>query len=257
VLTFSDRASPIANFRDFGGHSLDDARRVRSNMLFRSGSLSGLIADDFKILDGLGIRAIVDLRSVQERGNHPREWTPANIAQVESPIADTKGMLHELFSGNIKDPDICHAHFSGFCGQIPELYAEQFSKMFALLADNKVPLLVNCSAGKDRTGVASALILTMLGVSKRAILDDYLATGDRLQNNPAFMQMLSGRIIKSYAALPVVAQKVLMGVHADHLSAAFAHIENEYGNVTNYFETRLSISPEQQDQIRANLTEAS
>jgi protein-tyrosine phosphatase len=257
VLTLSDRASPIANFRDFGGQLLGEGRQVRHNILFRSGSLSALIDDDFTILGGLGIKAIVDLRSVQERHNHPREWTPAHIVQVDSPIMDTRGMLHELFLGDIDDPQICHTHFSGFYAQIPELYAEEFSKMFAFLAKNEVPLLVNCSAGKDRTGVAAALILCMLGVSKSDILADYLATEDRLQNNPAFMQMLSGRIIKSYAALPLAAQNVLMGVHADHLNAAFAHIENEYGSVANYFEARLSISPEQQDQIRANLTEAS
>jgi protein-tyrosine phosphatase len=256
MLTLSDRASPIANFRDFGGQILGDSRRVRARLLYRSGSLSALIPDDFSILDELGIKTVVDLRSVQERNNHPSEWNPTEFEHVASPIPDTHDMLREVFSGDIDDPQNCHHHFSAFYAKIPELYAEEFSKMFALLADGAVPLLVNCSAGKDRTGVAAALILNLLGVSKGEIVADYLATQDRLQNNPAFMHMLSGRIIKSYAALPKAAQNVLMGVHADHLNAAFSQIETDYGSAAGYFETRLSLSRCQQDQIRANLIES-
>jgi protein-tyrosine phosphatase len=250
-----NRASPIANLRDFGGQRVDSNHRVRQNKLFRTGSLSALIPDDHILLDDLGIMAVIDLRSVEERANHPSEWVPANAVYVASPINDTKSMLRELFSGDIDDPETCRDHFSAFYAQIPELYAEEFSNMFALLAQGQVPLLVNCSAGKDRTGVAAALILSLLGVGKDAIFEDYLTTQDRLQNNAAFMQMLSGRIIKSYAALPKAAQNILMGVHTDHLIAAFAKIDADYGGVPAYLTQRLSVSPDQQEQIREILVE--
>jgi protein-tyrosine phosphatase len=256
VLLPSKSASPVANLRDFGGQSLGGGRRVRSGKLFRSGGLSALMETDIEMLDRLGIRAVVDLRSVQERINHPSEWKSGAAEQVNSKITDTKAMLSEIFSGDINDPKVCHDRFSTFYARIPELYADEFAQMFALIARGEVPVLVNCSAGKDRTGVAAALILTILGVSKEEIFADYMATEERLRNNPAFMQMLSGKIIKSYAALPPAAQNILMGVHPDHLAAVFAYIENEYRSVAHYLEARLSISQDQQDQIRENLTEA-
>jgi protein-tyrosine phosphatase len=249
------QGSPIANLRDFGGQKAHGNSRVRRGLLFRSGSLSALAPEDHARLDQLGLRAIVDLRSVMECENHPSEWTAVAAAQVHSPISDTKAMLREIFSGDIDDPQVCHSHFSHFYAQIPELYADDFSKMFALLAQGDVPLLVNCSAGKDRTGVAAALVLHVLGVAKSDIFADYLLTNERLKNNPAFMQMLSGRIMKNYASLPPAAQNVLMSAHEDHLNAAFAQIESTYGGVSQYLETRLSISQDQQGQIRAALTE--
>jgi protein-tyrosine phosphatase len=255
VRPSSSHASSLANFRDFGGQPVGDARRVREGLLFRCGSLTALGAGDHALLDSLGIAAVVDLRSVVERANHPSEWVPIDAATVCSPISDTKVMLHSIFSGELSDPLICHDHFSGFYARIPELYANEFSDMFALLADGTAPLLVNCSAGKDRTGVAAALILSVVGVNKEAIFADYLETQQRLDNVPGFIQMLSGKILKNYAALPEAARTVLIGVHRDHLAAAFAQIDGDYGSVADYLAVRLSVSHNQQDQIRAHLTE--
>jgi protein-tyrosine phosphatase len=246
--------SPIANLRDFGGQHLGNGRRVRHGNLYRSGSLSALSPADQVMLDQLGIEAVVDLRSIEERLNHPSEWVPATGKVVQSQIPDTKAMLREIFSGDIHDAEVCHRQFSHFYEQIPELYAAEFSEMLAFLADGNMPLLINCSAGKDRTGVAVALVLTVLGVAPSDIFADYMMTNDRLRDNPAFTQMLSGRIMSSYTALPDAARQVLMSVHLDHLNAAFSRIALDYGSVSGYIETRLSISPRMQQQIRQNLT---
>jgi protein-tyrosine phosphatase len=241
--------------RDFGGQCIGPGRRVRQRILFRSGSFSALMPDHHALLDSLGIRAVIDLRSIDERANHPSEWVPATAALVHSQISDTNVMLREILSAGITDAQACHASFSKFYTQIPELYAVEFSKMLTLLAQGDVPLIVNCSAGKDRTGVAVALVLTIAGVDRSDISADYMMTRERLHDNPAFMQMLSRRISNGYAALPESAQKVLMGVHLDHLNAAFAQIDLDYGSLSQYLESRLSISQKMQNRIREVLIE--
>jgi protein-tyrosine phosphatase len=118
----------------------------------------------------------------------------------------------------------------------------QFRGLFdLLLEDGRTPLLFHCSAGKDRTGFATALLLSALGVSWDVVMQDYLATNDIWPGDPRLAEELP----------PAVAAQLLR-VAPDYLQAGFAAAKREYGSIDRYMERVLGLAPRQRDRL-ANL----
>ena len=163
------------NFRDYGGYTSSTGKEVRSGVLFRSGSLDGIAYTEARSLqDSLSIQTIVDLR-------HPDEFND-NL---------TRGSLVELVSNRyslsvIDDTEAIKNHTEALniaygIGQSGPRYFAVLENgepiwrevIRIILEQNSYPLLVHCTAGKDRTGITAALILDLVGVAKDDISDDY------------------------------------------------------------------------------------
>jgi len=162
------------NFRDIGGYETADGRRVRSGRLFRSGMLVGVSDEGVATLDALGIRTVVDLRTQVEVDALGPDRVPdgTRIVQIRIPSAGA-------------DPMVVEALKTGHFPYLPDLVsvnrayitddAAEFGELLAFLADpGNLPTVVHCLGGKDRTGVSTALLLTILGVPWRTVRDDYL-----------------------------------------------------------------------------------
>lgn len=165
------------NFRDLGGYATADGRHVRWGRVYRSDSLETLTPADVARLDELGIRLVCDLRRDEERAAAPSRVAGHGDLRIEHlPIggiaAETKDMAGRMLRGEI--PEVSAAMMADVYLTILDLHPDSFGTVVAHAADPaSLPMVVHCTAGKDRTGVASALLLAALGVDDDTIAADY------------------------------------------------------------------------------------
>jgi len=170
------------NFRDIGGYETADGRRVRSGKLFRSGMLVGVSDEGVATLEDLGIRTVVDLRTQEEVDALGTDHLPdtTSVVQIRIPSAGA-------------DPMVVEALKTGHFPYLPDLVsvnrayitddAAEFGELLTLLADEaNLPAIIHCLGGKDRTGVSTALLLTILGVPWSTVRDDYLLSNVHFAN---------------------------------------------------------------------------
>jgi protein-tyrosine phosphatase len=240
------------NFRDLGGYRTEDGRTIRWRQLFRSGFMSRVTGDDATALNALSIDTICDFRANDERDRRPTAWHHGSKTELWARDYDfSAGAMFEL----IRRPGFVardmHATMVGIYRILPFEQADSFREVLARLAAGRVPLLFNCSAGKDRTGLAAALILSVLGVSRDVILDDYLLTNEVIEGLAAFMasEPKYGAFVNERRehAMP------LLRAEPEYLATAFEVIEQKHGTMNNYLNDVLGLSMVDQDAIRDNL----
>lgn len=249
------------NFRDLGGYRTADGRhQVRWGVLYRSGSLARLTDKDYAVLAPLGVASVIDFRSTAERTAEPTNWR-AGEPEILTKAYTSKG--EAALMGAMQGPDATQARVRdamiGFYHQMPEQYADQYSEVFHRLAATRSPLLFHCTAGKDRTGIAAALVLTVLGVPRDKVIEDYVLTekaGD-FRGAAASTPPPAGdkdpyaylRNSKSDLIAP------LMRADPAYLEAALNQIARDYGSIEGYVRKRLGVSGMELAAIRARLLE--
>jgi protein-tyrosine phosphatase len=229
------------NFRDMGGYRTDDGRSVKWRMLYRSGSMHHLTPDDLETLRELGIQSIVDLRSTNEREREPLGATDGFAPTVfaEHYVFAESQLGQALPSSNMEAGHAREA-FQRAYRHIPYQFAPQFRAMFGQMLANKVPIIINCSGGKDRTGVAAALVLTALGVPREAVVEDYLLS--QIHFRPRMAAESPVGADRRWQNMAPELMDVLRGVHESYLDAAFASIDERSGGLDAYFETVLGLA---------------
>lgn len=236
------------NFRDFGGYAAADGRRVKRGLLYRSGVMTHLTGDDAARLHDLGIATICDLRTTSERAAQPTLWHEGS--EIEYWARDYQGRAGNL-GAMLSREDASAADLRAVMIEayqlIPWQQADSYRAMFERLAAGRVPLVVNCSAGKDRTGIAVALVLAALGVPKDVIEADYLFT------NRADFDWLRARFAGRLSSLPPEVIAPMFASDLAYLDAMFVAIENRHGSISAYLRDILGIGPDGLEALRANL----
>ena len=237
------------NFRDLGGYATAGGRRVRWGRLYRSGSMSGFSEAAYAQLASLGVRAICDLRTTMERDAQPVDWRRVPDLSYWARDYDMSfGDLREVLASDLPTAERARASMVSAYRQLPFEQAPAYAELFRALAAGELPLVFNCSAGKDRTGVAAALILRVLEVPEATIVEDYLLSND------AYDRAASVTAERMSALGPGIVDAV-MGVDASYIHAALAAVDAAHGSVEAYLETRLGVGPREVDQIRGHLLE--
>ncbi|MEN8162075.1 MAG: tyrosine-protein phosphatase [Myxococcota bacterium] len=177
------------NFRDVGGYPSADGRRVRWGAVFRSDSLATLSEADLSTLDALGLRLVCDFRGDAEVEEEPNLLAGrASVRYWRRPLGDSNVQPAEwrrrFESGDFGDIDSGWLTRS-YRGMIDRSAPDLAAVFRRLAAADAVPAVLHCTAGKDRTGVAVALLLLLLGVSRDCVIEDYALTahftGDRIR----------------------------------------------------------------------------
>ncbi|HNC70004.1 MAG TPA: tyrosine-protein phosphatase [Pseudomonadales bacterium] len=268
-LWVAERLLPLEggrNFRDLGGYLTADGHQVRWGKLFRSGAMAELGAADQKYLSDLGLRQVCDFRTTSERVHEPARWLEAGGAvdywtrDYEMSDADFSRLLtDDITEAGVK------ASFARLYGNLAYEQSVAFREMFRMLVEGDLPLAFNCTAGKDRTGVAAALILTALGVPRETVLADYELTNryltptaflngkDRKTPEGSKAEETKAPLQQMLARLPPPVIKAMLGAEPEYLAAVFGEIEQRSGSVNNYFHEVLGVSDADLARLRAEL----
>jgi len=228
-----------SNFRDLGGYRTRDGRLVRWRQIFRSNHLGHLTAADTDIVRAVGLRSAFDLRGIeegmaaacglQEITVHPLPIEPTVVAALRAQLA----------AGSLSSADAREIMRESYRSYV-RLNTHSFRALFAHLLQDRAPLVIHCTAGKDRTGFACALVLHALGVPDDVIAEDYLLTNRFYRLDPAFGTDLPGDV-----------RDAIGSVEASYLASAFAAIHADYGGLEVYLTDGLGLG----ERERANLRE--
>ena len=244
-------------FRDIGGLPTHDSRQVRRGQVFRSDALERLNARDHDTFRALGIRTVCDLRSDGERMRHPNRLPPGHACvQVHLGIlTDVRAGNARVFDAMRRSPDAAGARemMLGLYRGMPVAFAPHLGPLLRRIAGDALPMVIHCTAGKDRTGFAVAMLLTLLGVDRRAIVEEYLLT-TRAAPTPERLAYVH-ELVALHLGHPVQAGVVasVLWAAAAYLEAAFDTVEALHGSVERYLREACGLDAAELEAIRRAL----
>ncbi len=228
-----------SNFRDLGGYAAHGGRSVRWRVLFRSDHLANLTDTDLGQLQAVKIGRSFDFRGQQESAAQAYEWpgTQRHSLSIEPTLVQT--LQWQQQSGHsVTVQSAVEAMQDTYRGFVRG-NSDRFAQLFAHLLAHDAPLVFHCTAGKDRTGLAAALILAALGVSQADILQDYLLTNAHYRRETAHHSPLAPEVLA-----------VVWAVQEAFLGAALRAIDADYGSMAQYLESRLGLTPPALERLR-------
>ncbi|WP_336961356.1 tyrosine-protein phosphatase [Sphingobium aquiterrae] len=246
VVTVAERLLPLehgSNFRDIGGYPGAGGKHVRWGLIYRSGASAMLSDADIQQVQALRLKELVDLRSSEERVLAPTRIDGVPYTAVGYSMAAV--LKPAGGSGEIKNGGTIYRNF-------PTFLAPQLRIVFDGLLSNKGPIAYNCSAGQDRTGFVTAMILSALGTPRDVIIQDYhLSTKYRQPVNEMPKINLAAHPNDPAAALfakyqddphAAVAQPLKEADGTPFLSSAFDEIDKRWGSVDGYLEKEIGLN---------------
>lgn len=246
----------IANFRDAGGHATGDGHRVRTGLLYRCGHLANASDADVDVLEQLGIGVVVDLRGDAERGIEGESRLPRGSRVVYLPMGDVRAgpdIRELLSSGDIER--ITEAFPPGAARDmmlrgsrafvVEDAHCAQYAEFVRTLVEaDGAPVVVHCSAGKDRTGWATALVLLALGVPEDVVVREYL------RSNEAHALRMASITRSAAGGLDPALLEPLVLVHVDYISTSLAAVDEYWGGIDGYLGGGLGVDAQLRSQLR-------
>ncbi|HMO69401.1 MAG TPA: tyrosine-protein phosphatase [Novosphingobium sp.] len=257
----------VHNFRDHGGYAVAGGGRLKRGVLWRSGQHHGASDADLEAIAALSLASVLDLRSSVERDRHPcrrpGDFSATVVFSDDPPPREKRMMLAphvaaaaEAQARPRRDPAEVRAamvrNYAGIAWR-PELVAA-IRLYLAELAQGRGPSLVNCMAGKDRTGIAVAMLHHALGVHPDDVMADYLLTntaGDveaRVRAGMETMRASSGEVDEEV-------MRIMMMVEPEWLEAVYARVRADHGGIEGYLRDVLGVDQALRDKLRAALVE--
>ncbi len=251
VVRLAERLVPLqqgSNFRDIGGYSAG-GKQVRWGLIYRSAGQPLLGEPDLKSIHALGIAKVVDLRTTEER-----QLAPTRIRDV--PYSAVPYALDEmlLLEAGVKEAAEVYRKY-------PDLLAPQLRMLFSDLLQGRAPLVYNCSAGQDRTGFATAMILSALGVPRETIYEDYHLSTKARRSQWEMPDLWAAakagdplaRRYAQYLDNPAwrVAKPLVDSAGRPQLASAFDEIEARWGSVDTYLQDEIGLSHADIEKLRS------
>ncbi len=231
---------------------------MRRGLLFRSGSLGRATDADLGELAALGIRTVIDLRTPLEQSRSPDRKLGEQYIHIpiKTSMVNEDGpleLMRSLLSGEIRRLDFAALAAQSY-REMATIFRPEMSQVVRLAADPKnLPILIHCTAGKDRTGYACGLIQALIEVPRQVILWDYLRSNDLLGGyRGAMLRRL--RIFTLFGA-PRAKFLPVFEVRQAYLDAAFEQIERDFGTIQDYARTGLGLSEDVIRSLEGNLVD--
>jgi protein-tyrosine phosphatase len=243
VLVAAERRVSLegaVNFRDLGGYPTASGGWTRWGLLFRSSSLHKLTADDLAAFDELGVRTVFDLRRDDERARRPNPRPSRSL-----PVTSDIDSMPDLSA--IRDHADAERWLADYYRTMVTDSGPVFGELFtSLSAADHTPAVFHCAAGKDRTGLSAALLLTWLGVDRTTVLDDYELTGRYLTVDalPA--------VVDSFVAtgLPRAAAEGILSSPRWAMTQALDLVDTEHGGIEAYLRDSAGMAAQAMDDLR-------
>ena len=232
-----------SNLRDLGGYRATDGRAVRRGRVFRSAALAKLTDADLAVVSGLGLRTICDFRGIEESGRAPTVVKDVRIVPLA--IEPTVGAgLRDILATKEATGEALHAVLARAYAAYALSSNAQYRGMLDLVLEGDVPLLFHCSAGKDRTGFAAAMLLTALGVPWETVVEDFEATNRFWRRDTVHSD-----------DLPPLVRESLLRAEPALLTAAFDAARAQYGTIDTYLDEALGLTAERRATLQELLLE--
>ena len=238
-----NRAVPLhgaSNFRDLGGYIGHAGQTVVWRKLFRSDHLGLLSGEDVAQINQLNVARVLDFRGAAERKSQVCAIPGARVHSLAIEPTVVQAIQALLDKGNSIRPEMAvHLMQQTYRAFVHDNSA-RFAELFAHLLEDDTPLVFHCTAGKDRTGFAAALVLRALGVSEAVVMQDYLLTNELFR---------PPELVSSHA--PVEVRNVIARVQTGFLDAAFEAVASSHGSVEQYLEKAIKLDSKQQQRLRS------
>ena len=237
------------NFRDLGGYKTEDGKTVKWGKVYRSDNLHSLTDEDVKYMERLNIKSVVDFRSDEERNEEPDRLTP-NMTPILLPIkfepeGVTETLMQDLTFGDLDSSNLLR----DFNVILVKEFTEEYRQFFRHIVDNGgEPFVLHCTAGKDRAGFGSAMILTVLGVPREKIIDDYLKTNKYVSDHVD--EKLFEIELKTFFRADSDNLRKINLVEERYIQAAFDTIDSHWGGMDQYISEGLNLTQEDIEKIR-------
>ena len=241
------------NFRDLGGYHTAGGGRVRWGLVFRSASLHRLTAADLITLDRLGLRVVYDLRGDEERERAP-SVLPDGVHCEQLPIGGTAAKTKELtdlvLAGRLAELPL--DFLVRIYDAMVEVAAGTFGRLLTRLAEpDGRPALFHCHAGKDRTGIVAALLLSLLGVDERTVLDDYQLSGIHYTEH----QLAAVQTKLAATGVDVERYRAVFGAPRHAMATVLAGLRERHGSLEAYLHDEAGVDHEVFAELRAALVQ--
>lgn len=227
-----------SNFRDLAAHVRSVP--IRPHVLFRSDHLGALDARDAQQIRSLGVRRVLDFRGVDERTT-----AVCSLPEVQVHSLAIEPTIVQVLSGLVEaghrlaEADVVRHMQDTYRGFV-RTSSHRFAEFFRLLLASDDPTVFHCTAGKDRTGFAAALVLHALGATRDEVMQDYLLTNQRLRP-----------LGHAWRGLEPHVARVLWGVQPEFLQASLDAIEQDYGGLDAYLRDGLGVGPAEREHLQA------
>lgn len=241
------------NFRDIGGYLTRDGRCVRMGRIYRAGSLAGLTAGDLERLAALNLKLVCDLRSSEEAYDE-QDILPQGVTYLHLPIGAEGASLRRLRALLLDRRQMTPLMLNSYTSAMIDGHAHVIGETLRRMADEaNLPMVVHCTAGKDRTGVVIALLLALLGVPDETILVDY-SQSNRFY---AAFRRYGENAMQRFRVLGLTADDIFPLLVADTaiLSATMAYVRDHYGSVEAYLRDKAGVDQATQARLKDLLVE--
>jgi len=239
----------LFNFRDLGGYYTANGKQTRWGKLYRSSSLARATLQDAKVLKNLGIQTVIDFRTDKERHDFPSKYIASQTYNFPLRGNPYNAYFDRILSKKMKAGDV-KVYAQDMFSFLLENNSDYFIKMFDILLDvDNYPVLIHCSLGSDRSGVASALILAALDIDLDQIVSDYMLSNDQIDFSSYFSNLSKENI---FLQDPDIQETftALCRVHKETITYSFDEILKEYVTLDNYFNTELKLTPKKREKLR-------
>jgi len=247
----------VYNFRAIGNITNIDGRTLKEGKFYRSGNLYKLKNSSFKELENLGIHEIIDLRNSKEIARKP-DHIPGEISYRNYSAFDDEGdQLDQakklVLKGKVNGTD-ADRRMLGFYREYVTENPEIIRKIITEILESDQPVLYHCTAGKDRTGIITALILTVLKFDKQTIYNDYLLSNNYRNDLINKRLNLAHDFHFLYPRMDVKVLEKLSWVEPAYLDAAFNEINKKYGSADAYIQQVLKINENKREEYIRRFT---
>jgi protein-tyrosine phosphatase len=250
------RLQEYPNFRDIGGMNAGSFGRLRHGLVFRAEAVLDPGPGDAALLEVSEIRLVFDLRSSAECIRAPnRFWTGQGAECLNMDLMADLDAASNPWVVMREDTSVQSADKAmlALYRGLPQAALAHAPTLLGRIANGGAPVLVHCTAGKDRTGFMIALLLAALGVPHDTIIEDYLLSAGR--KTAAAREATRAMVVSHLgSAMAEDALDTMMGVKPDYLAASLAAIESEFGGMDRYL-LQLGVDPQRREALQALLLE--
>lgn len=247
----------VYNFRAVGSIKNAEGRSLKEGMFYRSGHLHQLKKKSFDQIEKLGIKEIIDLRNSKEISEKPDQLPSEITYKKYSAFEDEGDQLSQarklVLKGKVNASDADKRMIDFYREYVTE-NPETIKAIITEILDSKEPILYHCTAGKDRTGIITALILTILKFDKEAIYNEYLLSNNFRKDLVEKRLRLANNLHFLYPKMDLQVLEKLSWVEKRYLDAAFGEIDKKYGSTDAYIQQVLGISDAKREEYIQKFT---